>query len=201
MGRQRGMVCGVGVNDYKSPTSVNGKHIPEYKMWTNMLYRVYGTKFKERHPTYLHAECDVNWLSMTSFIEDVSTISNYDKAIQDGWCLDKDILFKGNKMYSKSTCCFVPVPLNNLILQNNAQRGEHTIGVCYSKHARKFRSYLIDLTGKQKHLGYFDKEVDAFLAYKEAKKEQIASVVKLYRGVVSDDVCDALLQWEVCVDD
>lgn len=201
MGRRRSFVCGVGINDYELPVSINGKHIPEYKMWTNMLYRVYDVKFKEKHPSYLNTSCDPNWHSMTSFIKDVSKIDNYDKAIHEGWCLDKDILVKGNKLYSKNTCCFVPPQLNNIILQNKAKRGDFYIGVSYSKHARKFRSYLIDQNGHQQHLGYFDSEFDAFLMYREAKKQQMFDVVEGYKDVISDEVYSALLSWEISIND
>lgn len=201
MGRKRSFVCGVGNNDYKSQTSINGKHIPEYKMWANMLFRVYDTKFKGKHPTYLNTACDPKWHSMTAFIEDVSAIDNYDKAIHEGWCLDKDILIKGNKLYSKTTCCFVPPQLNNIILQCNAKRGEFYIGVSYSKHAKKFRSYLIDQSRAQRHLGYFDNEFEAFSAYCKAKKQQIIDVTENYKGIISNDVYNALLAWEICTDD
>ena len=201
MGRKRGIVCGVGVNDYPLPTSTGGKHIPEYKMWVNMLFRSHGTTFKEKHPTYQDVTCDVRWYSLNRFIEDVKKIPNYDKALYDGWCLDKDILVKGNKVYSETTCCFVPPIINGLVLTNKAKRGEHLIGTSYSKHAKKFRAYLIDTTNKQQHLGYFEDEYLAFLAYADAKQKQIKEVVQQFNGIIADNVREALLQWEVSSDD
>ena len=42
------LVHGVGVNDWHSKVRVNGKMIPEYQLWANMLYR--GVKAaKEKH--------------------------------------------------------------------------------------------------------------------------------------------------------
>ena len=201
MGRKKSFVCGVGINDFAFPTSLLGKHTTEYKLWANMLYRSHDTSFKEKHPSYANVTCDVRWHSMTAFIDEVSTLVGYEQAINNGWCLDKDILIKGNKLYSKDTCCFVPVQINNLILDNRTQRGDHPIGVSFSKHARKFRAYLIGLNGKQKHLGYFEEESIAFEAYRLAKKAQIEEVLIGFKGKIDDKVYQALIEWEIGIND
>ena len=36
-----------------------------------------------------------------------------------GWQLDKDILLKGNKIYSPDTCCFVPQEINSIAVDSN----------------------------------------------------------------------------------
>ena len=38
----------------------------------------------------------------------------------DGWEIDKDILLKGNKIYSPENCCFVPAEINCMFVKNNA---------------------------------------------------------------------------------
>ena len=43
--------------------------------------------------------------------------------------LDKDLLSKGNKVYSESTCVFIPKDINLLLTKSTASRGEHLIGV------------------------------------------------------------------------
>lgn len=42
-----------------------------------------------------------------------------------GYALDKDILIKGNKVYSPETCCFVPYEINTLV--TNRKNGRNGI--------------------------------------------------------------------------
>ena len=46
-----------------------------------------------------------------------------------GWELDKDILVKGNKIYSPDTCCFVPKEVNTVFTKRQSKRGDYPIGV------------------------------------------------------------------------
>jgi hypothetical protein len=48
------------------------------------------------------------------------------------WQLDKDILVKNNKVYSPSTCVFVPKSLNCLLEKRANHRGAYPIGVTLS---------------------------------------------------------------------
>ena len=48
-------------------------------------------------------------------------------------CLDKDILIKGNKIYSQDTCIFVPKAINSLFTNRKRFRGEYPIGVYKGK--------------------------------------------------------------------
>ena len=51
-------------------------------------------------------------------------------------CLDKDILYKGNKEYAPDKCIFVPERINKLFLKNDADRGDLPIGVTYHKNKK-----------------------------------------------------------------
>jgi hypothetical protein len=42
---------------------------------------------------------------------------------------NKDILIKGNKIYSPQTCCFVPHQINNLNLKSNTFKSKNPPGV------------------------------------------------------------------------
>ena len=56
----------------------------------------------------------------------------------EGWQLDKDILIKGNKIYSPDTCCFVPSEINNLFVGCNKSRGSLPIGVTFNKRLKRY---------------------------------------------------------------
>jgi len=194
---KRGLVYGVGVNDWGSLVRVDGKIIPEYQLWASMLTRCFCKKYKQRHPTYEHSTCCNEWLQMTKFIKDVSTMKGYGL---NGWQFDKDILQKGNKLYSKDTCCFVPQELNLLLNKRDNRRGEWPVGVCFSQHAGKFIANLA-VNGKLKHLGCFNTPEEAFQAYKVAKEDYIKEIAEKWKDRLDERVYQALLNYTVEITD
>ena len=42
-------------------------------------------------------------------------------------CLDKDIFCKGNKLYSRCTCIFVPQRINLLFTKSDKSRGKNRV--------------------------------------------------------------------------
>jgi len=197
MGGKRSLVYGVGINDWAGNISVDGKDIREYKLWQNMLRRCFTDGFKQSRPTYEGVTCSKEWLSMTKFIEDVSQMKGCGF---DGWELDKDILQKGNKLYSKDTCCFVPSEINNLLTKRDNCRGEYPVGVCFHKTRGKFMA-RIRINGKLKFLGYFTTPEEAFFAYKAAKEVQIKVVAQKWKHILDERVYQALINYTVDVDD
>jgi len=197
MGGKRSLVLGVGVNDWVGKVNVGGKDIKEYQLWADMLRRCFYERYKQNYPTYEGVSCSKEWLSMTKFIDDISQMRGYGLK---GWQLDKDILQKGNKLYSKDTCCFVPHEINSLLIKCDNSRGEHPVGVNFHKASGKFRAYL-NINGKQKTLGYFNTPEEAFQAYKPAKEAQIKAVAEKWKHLLDERVYSALMTYDVSVDD
>jgi len=197
MGRKRSLVFGVGINDWVGNVDVDGKLIREYQLWKGMLERCFSEKYKQKRPTYDGITCSKDWLSMTKFIEDVSQMRGYGLI---GWALDKDIIQKGNKLYSKDNCCFVPAEVNNLLTKSDSSRGEWPVGVCFDNYAGKFKARLA-INGKLKHLGLFATPEEAFQAYKTAKEAYIKVVAEKWKHLLDERVYQALLDYEVKVND
>jgi len=197
MGRKRSLVYGVGVNDWVGKVSVDGKLIREYQLWKGMLERCFCEKFKQKCPAYEGVTCSKEWLSMTKFIEDVSQMRGYGLS---GWALDKDILQKGNKLYNKDTCCFVPLEVNNLLTKRDKARGEFPVGVCFHKASGKFMAKL-RINGKRKFLGLFTTPEEAFQVYKLAKEAYIKVVAHKWKHLLDEKVFQALLDYEVNIND
>ena len=104
----------------------NGKHTRVYKTWSNMLKRCYDPKLHKKRPTY--KDCEVseelhNFQNFAKWYED-----NYYEVEGERMCLDKDILVKGNKIYSPETCIFVPNTINLLFTKSDKARGKSVIG-------------------------------------------------------------------------
>lgn len=149
------LVCGVGNNDWNSPSYINRKMVWQYQLWSGIINRCFNEKLKEKHPTYKNVSCCNSWLYMSNFVKDISKIENSDKYESDGWEMDKDILFKGNKIYSPETVCFVPIEINLLLTKSDRARGEFPIGVHYNKRQRKFTARVRKGVGNHKTLGVF----------------------------------------------
>ena len=200
---RRKLAYGVGVNDWHTNIS-NGssKHIPEYKMWVRMLERSLSEKWKTGNPTYKDVSVDPVWHSMTKFIEDVSTLVGYEQAINDSWHLDKDLLVKGNKTYSKDTCCFIPIEINSLMVMHRSSRGAHPCGVHFRKRYTK-RPYcaVISRGGAYKTLGYFATAEEAFYVYKEAKEAYIKEVANKWKDQIDPRAYNALMNYQVEITD
>lgn len=115
------------------------------------------------------------------------------------WQIDKDILLKGNKVYSEATCCLVPRQINMLFTKTNGIRGKLPIGVC--KAHNKFKAY-INKFGEKIHLGTYPTIEQAFEMYKFAKEEHIKYMAtEVYGDVLRQDVKDVLLNYVVSIDD
>jgi len=197
MSGNRSLVFGVGVNDWDGAVKVDGKLIKEYQLWKGVLERCFCKKHKQKKPTYEGVTCSKDWLSMTKFIEDVSQMRGYGF---DGWQLDKDILVKGNKLYSKDACCFVPQEVNSLLIKCDNSRGEWPVGVCFHKASGKFMAQLA-INGKLKYLGRFNTPEQAFRVYKLAKEAYIKLVAQKWQHLLDERVYQALLDYEVNIDD
>lgn len=194
---KRSLVYGVGVNDWDSAVKVDGKMIWEYVLWRDMLKRCFDDKFKQSDPTYEGVTCSKEWLLMTGFVKDASQMKGYGLK---GWQLDKDILQKGNKLYSRDTCCFVPAEINLLLIKCDKARGEWPVGVCFDKQSGKFMAKL-RINGKQKHLGLFTSPEQAFQTYKTAKEAHIKAVAQKWQHLLDERVFQALMVYEVNIND
>lgn len=205
----RKLLLGRGVNDWNQSTYIKGKPIREYELWSGMIKRCFSLKYKESRKTYTDVSCCDEWLSMTKFIIDVSGLENYNRWLSGGWCLDKDILIKGNKKYSIDTCCFVPKEINSLFTKSNSLRGELPIGVQkidYSKYHKNMKSnvaYRVQLwlNGKRRTLGHYQTVSDAFNAYKQAKELEIKRVAEKWKGLISENVYLAMVNYTVDICD
>ena len=148
---------------------------PFYAKWLSALERGVSEKYAIKKPSYADVTVNEEWKYFSKFKAWMET-KNW-KGLQ----LDKDILVKGNKIYSPETCCFVPSEVNNLIIFSNSARGEYPVGVTFHKRLKKYAAN-ISLGGVIKHLGYFDEVSEAFNSYKIAKERYIKFVAEKYFG-------------------
>ena len=191
-------VYGVGVFGTKYPSKINGVLTKEYVLWCNMLQRCYSDTYKKKRPTYEGCEVSDNFKSYEYFYEWCQNQIGFGEC---GWHLDKDLLAKGNKVYSESTCVFLPSEINTILVKCTASRGKHLIGVYWSKTHKAFKAMVNKNKGKPEHLGYFKTELEAFNAYKVAKEAFIKEQANKWKSQIDDRAYNALMNYTVNIND
>lgn len=178
-----------------------------YEVWKSMKQRCTDDKYKERQPTYIGVTASSEFKNFTKFHDWWYKQVGYNLENVE---LDKDLLSKGNKIYSADTCLLIPNFVNSFLIKSDAARGDCMIGVCkLGKYKNGDIRYIAQVweynltTGKtvRKHLGCFRNELDAFHAYKSAKEAIAKKYAKYLQGKVDSRVIQALLDFEVNITD
>ena len=195
------LVYGVGFNSGKYPAYTAKKHTKEYKLWNGMLERCYSPIYYSRH-TYENCSVSETFKHYSNFYEWCQTQIGFGNRDSNGksWCLDKDFLVKGNRLYSEDTCLFLPHKINCLISSVKSARGLSLIGTHLVKKSGRYESYA-NLDGVRTSLGYYDTSLEAFSVYKAAKEAYIKQVAEQYKDVIDPRAYKALLEYEVNIDD
>ena len=189
-------VCGVGIIGDEI-SRCNGVIDRCYDIWSSMLDRCFNEKIKQKYPTYRNCSMCDDWRYLSKFKEWYLHQIGHD---QIGWCLDKDILVKGNKEYSPETCCFVPHQINCVVVSQKSSRGDNPVGVIFKKENKKFCAGLA-VNGSTHHLGYYDNNEQAWSAYKVAKETYIKELANKWNGQIDIHVYEALMNWKVEITD
>ena len=173
-----------------------------YKHWSSMIRRCYSEIYHKKEPTYKDCSVCEEWHNFQNFgkwfDENYYTIEN------ETMCLDKDILHKGNKIYSPETCVFVPQRINSLFLKRNKSRGKYPIGTTYNKRDKKYESccHMYKNNRYTRHaIGNFDTPIEAFTAYKTFKEQYIKQVANEYKDKIPKKLYDAMYRYEVEITD
>ena len=191
-------VYGVGVLGTKYPSRVNGVLTKEYVLWCGMLRRCYSDAYKKRKPTYEGCEVSDKFKSYEYFYEWCNNQFGFNNK---DWQLDKDLLIKGNKVYSESTCVFIHQEINKVLVKRGALRGEHLIGVSWDKRHKAFKAMVSRSKSGSEYLGLFNTEIEAFNAYKQAKENYIKELANKWRDRIDVRAYNALMKYQVEIDD
>lgn len=168
-----------------------------FDIWRAMISRCYNEETYINHPTYKKCTVCDEWLNYQNFC--LWFENNYYEISEETMCLDKDILIKGNTIYSPETCCFVPSTINNLFTNRKEHRGKYLIGV--SKASKNRYTAYLNKKDKRVRLGTYLTEEDAFMAYKTEKEEYIKQVADLYINMIPDNLYQAMYDWTVDMND
>lgn len=190
--KSKKLVFGVGINDadYKinKKVKVGGKwkviwRCHYYERWTGMLKRCYSERSQEKRPTYKGCTVCEEWLLFSTFKKWME-VQNWEDSH-----LDKDFLIEGNKVYSPSTCVFLPRKLNTFITTSGKARGKYPLGVCYRKktkgmvneYSKPYLGQVNDQTGRPVYLGLYSAPEEAHQRYLEEKLKYCKEYIEEYK--------------------
>ena len=163
-----------------------------YVAWKGIIERCYDEKCKRFGSTmskeWLCFNCFNEW-----FKKNIYYVEN------QRMCVDKDILFKGNKHYSEKTCCIVPNDINVLFTNSRKTRGDLPLGVSKTQNG-KFRARC-SVYNEEILIGIYNTVEEAFLAYKFFKENHIKEVADLYKDIIPYNLYNAMYNYKIEFDD
>lgn len=180
----------IGVGKYTTKGSPEEK--AAYGCWSDMIRRCYYERELIRYPTYRGCSVCPEWQCFQAFAEWYINHPFFGL----GYNLDKDILVKGNKVYSPETCCLVPYEINMLLCDSGKTRGKCVIGVSFHKRDKNY-SANVSIGGRLKYLGGYATEEEASAAYVVGKEALMKTVANEWRGKIEERAYHALMNWTV----
>jgi len=166
-----------------------------------MFKRCYSEEYLTRKPAYRGCTVCEEWHNFQNFAKWYD--ENYYEILNEKMQLDKDILYKGNKIYSPNNCIFTPQRINELFKINKSVRGDTYIGVNKNRNINGYKYIAIcnNENGKSTILKYTNDEYDAFLAYKNFKENTIKSIANKYKDKIPNKLYNAMMNYIVEITD
>lgn len=165
------------------------------QLYSNMNTRSYNPNYHAAKQSYKGCSICDEWLDdRTKFYEWVDhnfyTIDG-EPTVE----LDKDILVRGNKMYSPDTCVFAPKRINDLFVHVDAiDKNGLPTGVTYSEKTGKYKA-TIRKNGKNTVLGFFDTPEEARAEYEKHKQAEIIHIADEYKDKIPSKLYDAMIHY------
>lgn len=180
---------------------LNQNRMKAKRLWNDMQTRCYNAKFHKRSPEYEECSICQEWLEdKEKFFQWVE--ENYYTVGDERMDLDKDILVKGNKVYSPDTCVFVPHSINGLFTGCNKGRNKrkYPLGVYYDSSKKKYRANM-NLDSENIKFSERNTPEEAFEDYKRHKEALILVTADKYKKYIPSKVYHAMLNWKVEITD
>lgn len=184
-------ICGVGyVGVGDNITNIGGRGTSVYRVWTGMIRRCYDERHLITHPTYRGCTVDVKWHNFQNFAEWYNKNTSEFKGLQ----LDKDLIVRGNKVYSEDLCCLLPPEINMVLSDSKRGRDKSMpVGVSINKKGKYTSSISID--SKNTWIGTFETVQDAVDAYSKARKTYLLGKAEKWKGIICSKSYECLINY------
>ena len=157
-----------------------------YSIWYHMLSRCYNEK-ADNYKWYGESGITVceEWHNYSNFKKWYNeNIYESDEKLN----LDKDILIKGNKIYSPETCIFVPQRINILF-----REFENKFPTLEERSNGTF-AIRIRMNGISKRISGFETKEKAWGYYLKEKQQIIKNIAEEYKDKIPNKLYDRLLE-------
>ncbi len=176
---------GVGyLGEGKYKTKENGKFTPQFKRWRGMIVRCYDVEIQAKKPAYKDCAVCEEWHNFQNFAKWYD--ENYYEIPNEVVALDKDLFSNGNKVYSPSTCIFLPVSINST-LTTATKNKSGCVGVSYNKNKKKW-VVRISKYNKEQYLGTFNSFEEASNVYRNERRKYLIELVESYKDKIPSKV-------------
>jgi len=182
--------------EFKTNKDRKVKNSREYECWQHMRARCY--KDTKNYPGYVGCTVSEEFHSFQSF----AAWAVLQIGFSTGFQLDKDLLSKGNRVYSARYCVFLPHEINSALIRHRKNRGDLPIGVRMVS-GQRLRPFRASMSRGQKcfPLGSHQTPEQAFVAYKTAKEEYIKELASKYKDAIDPRAYAALMDYTVEITD
>ena len=171
----------IGIGEYSST-----KHKKHYETWKNMFTRCYSEKYHETRPTYKECTVCPEWHCFQNFARWYD--ENFYNVNNERMSLDKDILVKGNKVYSPETCIFLPSVINSSFEIKKKNKDNLPTGI-----RRKKWGY--ELQCNNTYIGIYKTLEEAINEYFRFKEKSILDTANKYKDYLPEKVYQAIISW------
>ena len=176
----------IGIGDYVSRCETLdgsiGQPAPVYRAWGSMMNRAYSQEFKTEHPTYTNVTVCSEWHNFQTFAAWYCRQHGMNPEATD-YHLDKDLLVKGNRIYSPSTCCLIPAAINAMVhsLIHVDLDSDDTYGLPHGVQQCAEGFYVkVSMNGQAHYLHGFKTPHSASRAYKALRIVAIQELLDQY---------------------
>lgn len=154
------------------------QHSRSSELWSSIVRRTNKEgSYQKKNTSYNYSAN--NFESYQSFASWCQTKEDYWNRDDNGrwWQLDKDLLIRGNKLYSPNTCIFVPQLVN--VCYSNVKAGNcGFVGVRFDSKTQKYVSRCCTHNSKKRHIGYYASAYEAHKAWQLAKVYETEQLIK-----------------------
>lgn len=182
------LVQGVGINDRKYPTTIDGVKRKEYRIWSDMLKRCYSAAYLSARPSYVGCSVSDNFKVYSYFYEWCNRQIGFGSL---EWSLDKDLLStpERSRQYHEDTCVFLPNIINSALSKGTTGELPGTTLVQGKYQAQIYHQ------DRFVYLGRFDTKEEASQAYQTAKVQRIKDLANQYKDQLDPRAYLALMNY------
>lgn len=185
-----------GVGEYIAKGKGCDRHTLEYEDWNSMMKRCY---VKTNHNlSYRDKEVSEEWHNYQVFAGWVTKQPNFGRK---DWHLDKDLLVKGNTLYSPDTCVYLPREINSFIKRKRCNDLPLGVDIAYEYNGTPYFRVQAREDGKNIVLGKEYNVEKAFTLYKNHKEGLAKKLADKWKTEIPLNAYNALINYTVDIND